>query len=185
MQKSKSGFTLVELLVVMVVIGILATITIVAYNGIQGRARDDRRRTDIANITKALELYYQDNGAYPIPSGTTSTINSGWFSSNDSSWTTFSGFLSPSIIKSVGVDPRNNGHPLTTAANYGYAYFSGSSTYCGAAPGQWYLLVYKFENSSQEKFTDGTCNATSSPQQPSLGEYYATTYKDSYYQVVR
>ena len=39
MKKTKSGFTIVELLIVIVVIGILAAITIVAYNGIQSRAR--------------------------------------------------------------------------------------------------------------------------------------------------
>lgn len=185
MQKSKSGFTLVELLVVVVVIAIIATITVVAYQGVQARARDDRRKTDIANITKALELYYQDNGAYPIPSGTTSTINSSWYTSSDSSWTTFANLLAPSIIKSTPVDPRNTGHPLNNTGNYGYAYFSGSSVYCGAAPGQWYLIVYKSETGQQDKFTDGNCVSTTTPATPTLADGYYNTYKDSYYQVVR
>ena len=177
MRKSKSGFTLVELLVVVVVIAILATIVIVAYTGIQGRSRDDRRKTDIANITKALELYYQDNGAYPIPSGTTSTINGSWYSSNDSSWTTFVNLLSPSIVKSVPSDPINNGHPLTSAKNYGYAYFTGG--YCGSTAGQWYLLVYKYESLAKEQFTDGNCSTNP------LGEGYSSSYGDSFYRVVR
>jgi general secretion pathway protein G len=177
MRKSKSGFTLIELLVVVVIIGILASITIIAYRGIQERARDDRRKTDIASITKALELYYQDNGTYPIPSGTTSTINTSWYSSNDSSWTTFTNLLVPNATKSVPTDPRNNGHPLTTAANYGYAYFSGG--YCGAVAGQWYLLVYKYEKAAKEQFTDGNCSTNP------LGEAYATSYGDSFYRVVR
>ena len=63
-QKQK-GFTIVELLIVIVVIGILAAITIVAYNGIQQRARDATRTSDIAAIQKALEMYRADNGAYP------------------------------------------------------------------------------------------------------------------------
>jgi len=71
MRKSKSGFTIIELLVVVVVIGILAGITLVAYNGTQARSRDARRKTDVANIIKAMELYYSDNGQYPVPTGAT------------------------------------------------------------------------------------------------------------------
>jgi len=55
------GFTIVELLVVIVVIAILAAITIVAYNGIQVRARDNVRKQDLAQISKALKLYAIDN----------------------------------------------------------------------------------------------------------------------------
>jgi prepilin-type N-terminal cleavage/methylation domain-containing protein len=57
MKKTTSGFTIVELLVVIVVIAILAAITIVAYNGIQARARDTQRIQDIKTIAKAHELY--------------------------------------------------------------------------------------------------------------------------------
>lgn len=63
-QKNR-GFTIVELLIVIVVIGILATITIVAYNGIQVRARDADRASDISTIKKKLEIYYASNGSYP------------------------------------------------------------------------------------------------------------------------
>ncbi len=65
MKKSSSGFTIVELLIVIVIIAILAAITIVAYNGIQGRARDNSRYADVKAIIKALELYKADNGTYP------------------------------------------------------------------------------------------------------------------------
>lgn len=44
------GFTIVELLIVIVVIAILAAISIIAYNGIQSRARDAQRSNDIATI---------------------------------------------------------------------------------------------------------------------------------------
>lgn len=59
------GFTIVELLIVIVVIAILASITVVAYNGIQGRARDNGRIAKIQGIAKAIELYKVDNGRYP------------------------------------------------------------------------------------------------------------------------
>ncbi|MDB5167909.1 MAG: ral secretion pathway protein [Candidatus Saccharibacteria bacterium] len=59
------GFTIVELLIVIVVIGILAAITIVAYTGVQARARNADRQADINAIVKALALYQIDNGSYP------------------------------------------------------------------------------------------------------------------------
>lgn len=65
MRKTKSGFTIVELLIVIVVIAILAAISIVAYNGIQSRARDAGRIQKIKDIAKAIELYKIDNGQYP------------------------------------------------------------------------------------------------------------------------
>lgn len=65
--KQKSGFTIVELLIVVVVIAILAAITIVSYNGIQNRANDTVVRSDLANAARKVEAYKIDNGAYPIP----------------------------------------------------------------------------------------------------------------------
>lgn len=81
MKRSQSGFTIVELLIVIVVIGILAAITIVAYNGIQERARYSTMQQDINSLNKAIQLYYADNGTYPysgaaggVVSGTTVAI---------------------------------------------------------------------------------------------------------------
>lgn len=61
---SRSGFTVVELLIVIVVIAILAAITTVTYTGVQNRARDSARKQDIATLVKATQLYYVDNGDY-------------------------------------------------------------------------------------------------------------------------
>lgn len=58
------GFTIVELLIVIVVIGILAAITMVAYNGIQNRANDAAVRSDIAAFGKKLQLFEVDNDRY-------------------------------------------------------------------------------------------------------------------------
>ena len=72
MRKTTSGFTIVELLIVIVVIAILAAITIVAYNGIQTRARDNVRKNDVAALVKAIELFKADNSGELPPLGMTS-----------------------------------------------------------------------------------------------------------------
>ena len=64
-QRNNSGFTIVELLIVIVVIGILAAIVIVAYNGVQDRAKDASRIVKAKEMAKAIERYYIDNGYYP------------------------------------------------------------------------------------------------------------------------
>lgn len=63
--KRARGFTIVELLIVIVVIGILAAIVIVAYNGIQTRASDVKRAAAIAEYVKILGMYKSENGEYP------------------------------------------------------------------------------------------------------------------------
>lgn len=60
------GFTIVELLVVIVVIGVLATITIVAYAGISQRAISSSLQSDLDNASKQLKLFQIDNGNYPV-----------------------------------------------------------------------------------------------------------------------
>lgn len=59
------GFTIVELLIVIVVIGILAAMTIVAFNGVQAKSRDAQRASDLNNIAKALETQFAINNEYP------------------------------------------------------------------------------------------------------------------------
>ncbi len=59
------GFTIVELLIVIVVIGILAAISIVAYNVVSNRANDSTIRSDLSNIPKQLELTRAELGRYP------------------------------------------------------------------------------------------------------------------------
>jgi len=61
----RSGFTIVELLVVIVVIGILASITIVAFNGVQQSAGAAVLKSDLRNAQSQLEIANISNGSYP------------------------------------------------------------------------------------------------------------------------
>lgn len=65
LRASSDGFTILEVLITIVVIGILSTLTFVAYNGIQQRSRDATRESDIALIKIAIEKYYAENSQYP------------------------------------------------------------------------------------------------------------------------
>ncbi|MDB5165205.1 MAG: hypothetical protein JWM00_95 [Candidatus Saccharibacteria bacterium] len=62
----QKAFTIVELLIVIVVIGILAAITIVAYNGIQQRSKTTAANSAATNTAKKAELYNTEVGNYPL-----------------------------------------------------------------------------------------------------------------------
>lgn len=65
-RKAHTGFTIVELLIVIVVIAILAAISVVAYTGIQNRANDTVVQSDVSNTAKKIQVIYAGTGAYPV-----------------------------------------------------------------------------------------------------------------------
>ncbi|MFZ2835990.1 MAG: prepilin-type N-terminal cleavage/methylation domain-containing protein [Candidatus Saccharimonadales bacterium] len=154
--KKQTGFTIVELLIVIVIIGILAAITIVAYNGIQGRARDTQRAQDMQTIVKALELYKATNGVYPAAVGTANA--SGWEVSHDGTAATnfLSALSSSKTISVVPLDPKNFGvvvstsslAPSWTATNnlYFYHRYAAGNGGCDVNRGNFYVLgVTRFD----------------------------------------
>lgn len=64
-KKRDQGFTIVELLIVIVVIGILAALVIVQFTNVQQRARDSERKSDIRALQSKVAEYYALNGYYP------------------------------------------------------------------------------------------------------------------------
>ena len=72
-RKSEEGFTLVELMVVIVIIGLLATVVMINVLPSQDRAMATKARADIATLEQAMEMYRLDNLSYP-PSGDLSAL---------------------------------------------------------------------------------------------------------------
>lgn len=159
----KRGFTIVELLIVIVVIAILASISVVAYNGIQARAKDSARSQDIKTIVQALEMHYADRGFFPNQTTYTpgsTAINGGWSTTADNSWANLAAVLAPYISKL----PTPPGTPSTTSAtlsagnSYDYYGFS-NGTYCASSQGQGFILVYR-NDGAQTNTYQGTCGGT-------------------------
>jgi len=63
--KKQPGFTIVELLIVIVVIGILAAVSIVAFNGVQQRARNTQTGSAVSQYLKLFKIYIADGNSYP------------------------------------------------------------------------------------------------------------------------
>jgi prepilin-type N-terminal cleavage/methylation domain-containing protein len=148
MRRISRGFTIVELLVVISVIGILAAITIVGFNRYQTDARDAQRSSQATVISEALEKYYDKNGEYPsCPSITTDGA------------TVVSNVLT-GVQQKVLVTPKSDAgqdnsikcQDLQTSDPDVFAYVGDGSSICstGAACLQ-YSLKYKEESSGTIK----------------------------------
>jgi general secretion pathway protein G len=103
------GFTIVELLIVIVVIGILATLVIVTFTGVQQKARNTKRQTDLVALDGHIEAYNGQNGYYP----TLANINDPAFRAANMKG------LDPSALQ----DPTGSAQTLVASPQVGaYAY---------------------------------------------------------------
>ena len=139
------GFTIVELLIVIVVIAILAAITIVAYNGVQARGRDAARVADMHDLKQQIELYYIDNGSYPTCSGV-----DGCYSTNPT--TSYRITSMPIGSASKFVDPIN------TDTTYGYYYSrrykkTGATTFTNTGSVNDYIIATRLETKGGPYFS--------------------------------
>jgi prepilin-type N-terminal cleavage/methylation domain-containing protein len=157
--RKQKGFTIVELLIVIVVIAILATISISAYSGVQARARDSIRKSDLADIKKALTYYYTDKGDW-IGTGSGCGYNGdglGWFNYSGGTYpaSTASCLTTNGYTKQDIKDPTG---AATSTATSGYTYMKYN---CGSGDSLRVFVYAKLETEPQsETATDGTCNSS-------------------------
>ncbi len=149
--RKATAFTLIEMLIVIVIIGILAAALVPRLRDIQERGRDTKRKVDIRQIRNAIAIYYADNSSLPQYKPQTSC---GWsqsilaVSSGTCWWqwlTTSTSFYT--IMSSVPVDPVNQWYPHAVYgdSNYIYTYLNGTWSIF-VTPDRDYLLATQLEN---------------------------------------
>lgn len=121
MKLTRKWFTLVEMLIVIVIIGILAAALIPQLSGIQGRARDTGRMADLRNIGAALTVYQIDNNEY-YSSGDALKTNNGAFVPMDSVTTMLAGSW---YMLTIPSDPQGG--------NYAYSINSDARVFAVAS----------------------------------------------------
>ena len=99
----KTGFTLIEILVVVSIMGILLSIVMENIGSAQSKSRDHKRISDIKSLQLALEQYYDGNNAFPA-AGNLSV-------------------LAPAYVPSIQTDP-------STGAQYDYLTTLGNNSFC-------------------------------------------------------
>jgi prepilin-type N-terminal cleavage/methylation domain-containing protein len=65
----KKGFTLIELLIAIAILGVLALLGLSNFIPSLQKGRDSKRKNDVRQIGQALEMYFNDNGKYPVATG--------------------------------------------------------------------------------------------------------------------
>lgn len=135
----ESGFTLVELLVVISIIGLLSSIVLTSVNSARVKARDAKRQADLNQIYLALQLYFDDRGYLPITSSYGESNPGGWDYSSQGQFLPF--LQTGGYFSSVPVDPLNNGTGDVYYGGSGYAY----AYYCYASENS-LALGAKLEN---------------------------------------
>ncbi len=137
MKRTTSGFTVVELLIVIVVIGILATLSVVAFSNVRVRALQSEKVSKSNEIRKALERFKVENNRYP-----------GVSEIGGSAGATLIGMTLASITPSNADNPSygiEGGWLSGTDKHFRYMAWpnvDGSGFTCNSGPCQSYLLQY-------------------------------------------
>lgn len=147
----EKGFTLIEMLAVISIIGVLSSIALVSVSNSRAKARDAQRLSDMDSIRKALMLYKEANGQFPDPESDCNLWGS-WDSSYSDDTTSFIDNLRPTYFASTPIDPLA---ATTTVANespncrwrnnslayvYRYDYRPATSLSCPLSRGGFYIL---------------------------------------------
>ena len=119
--KSERGFTIVELLIVIVVIGILAAITLVAYNGIQARANKTAAESTANSVYKKIVAYQAIQSAYPVLNSQLSSVKEAELESGTN----------------IGVPAANTGKNTVAVWSCGITGTGATRTAAGIMVGYW------------------------------------------------
>jgi len=177
MNNKKNGFTLIELLVVISIIALLASIALTNLSRSRASARDSRRLADMNNIRLALEMFYEDHGAYPSThnSDFDVDVNSGETDTDQSRDGDFLRTLVDNgyFANQTPIDPLNK---VIGTRRYEYFYMiDGAGQLCGAEnAGNAFLFLRWFETSQDNH---GIPNATACPGNQTFFRLY---YRDGY-----
>lgn len=153
---SHPGFTIVELLIVIVVIAILAAITIVAYNGIQQRARNVAIVNAAGQSMKLLQVYLATNNAYPYTGGGNACITSTTGCVRDSGGVDVAVATFDTNMATVGTMPKSVAS--SGSLGYGVMYnYSATRTYNGVVTPA--ILFYFLEGVNQNCGLQGVMTA--------------------------
>lgn len=136
-QAHSKGFTLVELLIVITIIAVLASLLFANFAGARERARDIKRKNDLQQVKKALRLYYNDFQNYPTEGASHRIHGCGAAAPATSDCAWGSAFSLGTTIY-MGALPQ----PPTTAETYDY-YDLGANT-------DGFLLVTVLENNGDQ-----------------------------------
>ncbi|MBI4992512.1 MAG: prepilin-type N-terminal cleavage/methylation domain-containing protein [Candidatus Harrisonbacteria bacterium] len=130
MLNSKKGFTLVEILVVVAIIGLLSSVFVIGLAGVRSRGRDTKRIADLKQVQNAMELYYAKCGYYPGSQSSGACSNTG----DPGTWgpETTAGTVQNVLVNGgIGI-PKIPQDPLA-GGNYGYAVDPTRQSYVLAA----------------------------------------------------
>lgn len=119
----KHGFTLIEMLIVIAIIGTLATIIIVSANAARQKSRTAQAQTDLAQIHLALEAYQSEHGKYPVSTGGIGVWDGLYSSYGDSSANWIPG-ITPLYMITLPRSPNNS-----TDGTNNYIYNSDGRNY--------------------------------------------------------
>lgn len=119
--KRRKGFTLVELLVTITILGMLAVVGVAQFGTAQKKSRDVRRKGDLDSVYKAILAYYADYGRYPASSAGGGNIVVG---GNPLLWDGQAEFKQDSYLYMKAL-PK----PVTTAASYCYKAATGGTSF--------------------------------------------------------